>query len=697
MLLPPPNPSIKRDSYGEAYQSIIAKHRRSPMTSASSVVILVAPDVDALCASRMFAELLKQDDVLHRIIPVSGLADLERMKNELLTYTELHTLILLNMGSILDLPSNDWFGCFEENLTLHVIDSNRPQNLSSLFGSEDPEVDKRILIWDDGDAEKLTEEKKAWESILYDPEPDSESDDSDDDLLISDDEGDDEEEEEDDDDSSSQVGQKRKSNSSQDEPSPKRRRKEERAQARAKRKEKQEAREARELHEKIINKHYSVGTWYGQAASGIVYALATVLERIDNEILWLAIISLTFQFTTARISRATYEGYQQLYSDEVARLNATFPEDAIPGDFEGIRTGQELRFTLLRHWTLYDAMLHSSYVANKLAIWKERGRRKLSGLFAKMGYSKSHTQQNYQWMSKKGRDELTDKLDLYAPEYGLVELSYPSFVRHYGHQRLPMGAADMVEGICALLDVGGRVKILAEVAGTQNGGEWFGGGRTWEVGTRWRDDDKENKPPQQPAEPNSNGNKEDANDDAKVPVPWWIKNFWAAYDALNNVKAVHEALFLSMSIHRAIIREGCSIIDKQQIKSMNGHRVVIITQGPDLDLLAQPATLSKLALWLVDSHRDRVPGTTMGRSKRKCLPFVVACLDRKAGSYLVVGVTAALEDGDVRKNLFGLAFLDAKEICNARSRHGTFDTSVIEINEADLTMFLQALCNRPNA
>lgn len=70
------------------------------------------------------------------------------------------------MGAILDLPSTDWFGCFDEKLTVHVIDSNRPQNLSSLFGSEDPEVDKRILIWDDGDAEKLNEEKKAWESIL---------------------------------------------------------------------------------------------------------------------------------------------------------------------------------------------------------------------------------------------------------------------------------------------------------------------------------------------------------------------------------------------------------------------------------------------------------------------------------------------------------------------------------------------------
>jgi cell division control protein 45 len=89
-------------------------------------------------------------------------------------------------------------------------------------------------------------------------------------------------------------------------------------------------------------------------------------------------------------------------------------------------------------------------------------------------------------------------------------------------------------------------------------------------------------------------------------------------------------MFLSMSIHRAIIREGCSIIEKQQVKTMNRHRVVILTQGPDLELLAQP-------------------GTQIGGRKRKVLPFVIACLDEKAGNFLVVGVTAALDYGDVRK------------------------------------------------
>jgi cell division control protein 45 len=51
-----------------------------------------------------------------------------------------------------------------------------------------------------------------------------------------------------------------------------------------------------------------------------------------------------------------------------------------------IRASEEFRFTLFRHWNLYDSMLHSGYVAGKLKLWRDRGRRNLLGLLAKMGY-----------------------------------------------------------------------------------------------------------------------------------------------------------------------------------------------------------------------------------------------------------------------------------------------------------------------
>jgi cell division control protein 45 len=88
-LSPPHLASAFRPSYAQAYNTILATHRRSPLTSAASVIILVAPDVDALCAARMLADLFKQDDVMHRIIPVSGIAELERMRDELATYTDV--------------------------------------------------------------------------------------------------------------------------------------------------------------------------------------------------------------------------------------------------------------------------------------------------------------------------------------------------------------------------------------------------------------------------------------------------------------------------------------------------------------------------------------------------------------------------------------------------------------------------------
>jgi cell division control protein 45 len=90
VFIPPPHlASASRPSYAETYNNILAAHRRSPLSAASSVIILVAPDVDALCAAKMFAELFKQDDVMHRITPVSGIADLERMRDELITYSEV--------------------------------------------------------------------------------------------------------------------------------------------------------------------------------------------------------------------------------------------------------------------------------------------------------------------------------------------------------------------------------------------------------------------------------------------------------------------------------------------------------------------------------------------------------------------------------------------------------------------------------
>lgn len=103
-------------------------------------------------------------------------------------------------------------------------------------------------------------------------------------------------------------------------------------------------------------------------------------------------MGLTYQYTTSRISREYYDTQQAIYDDEVSRLNPLPPDAALTTlnpDDASVRASDELRFMLFRHWTLYDAMFHSSYIASKLGIWKERGRKRLTGLLAKIGQAAS--------------------------------------------------------------------------------------------------------------------------------------------------------------------------------------------------------------------------------------------------------------------------------------------------------------------
>ncbi|GAW06297.1 CDC45-like protein [Lentinula edodes] len=483
--------------------------------------MLVAPDVDALCAARMMAELFRQDDVIYRIMPISGIAELERVRDELITYNELHTLILFNMGGILDLPSSEWFGDFRPGMSVHIIDSARPQNLSSLFGGG--ENGERIIVWDDGSAERLAEERKAWEALMYEPEPDSDEDES---NYDSEDEFDEylEEDADEEFEEGSSGGRKRRSLGDGNRKGKRRRTLEDHP--------RRMSRDERDAHMARLEKHYMAGTWH---------------ERADIDLLWFAVLGLTFQYTTSRISRDKYDDYQSIYSDEVVRLSPPLPPrgrntaSSNPDD-HGIRTTDELRFMLYRHWTLYDAMFHSSYVAGKLGIWKERGRKKLTGLLAKMGFSIPQTQQPYPHMDMDLKRSLVQKLDDIAPEYGLIELSYPSFMKCYGYQSQPLSAADAVEGISALLDLAGGVKMEVEVEGSRNGGEWFGGGKIWEVHSlstkrRWAvEEDRENIPPDgQNTTVASNVRKTEGEnniDGSKKEVAWWIRNFWVAFDAL---------------------------------------------------------------------------------------------------------------------------------------------------------------------
>ena len=135
------------------------------------------------------------------------------------------------------------------------------------------------------------------------------------------------------------------------------------------------------------------------------------------------------------------------------------------------------------------------------------------------------------------KKDLHNKLEAITPEYGMVELSFSSFTRCCGYRASPLSAADAVEAISALLDAAGGTRVEVETEGARNGGEWFGGGKVWQLNvqqqSRWRDDEPENIPPGQAAPEKPTAEEDEGDDENPKSVQWWVRNFWSAYDALN--------------------------------------------------------------------------------------------------------------------------------------------------------------------
>ena len=222
------------------------------------------------------------------------------------------------------------------------------------------------------------------------------------------------------------------------------------------------------------------------------------------------------------------EGIRQVLRDEVRRLNPPDPTDVrnevARGESSGvipttarsptdtsIRLSPEPRFLLIRHWSLYDSMLHSPYLAARLHLWSDTGRKRLHKLLAKMGVSLTQCKQSYTHMDMDLKRGLRQRLLKYAPVYGLNGLVPPSasagrgregwgFVRSWGFKAC-LSAIDVGVIVGAILEIG---KSGVHTASSGSNG-WDG---------------------------RRNENRELVDEEGKLEGEEYVERFFDAYDAL---------------------------------------------------------------------------------------------------------------------------------------------------------------------
>ena len=110
---------------------------------------------------------------------------------------------------------------------------------------------------------------------------------------------------------------------------------------------------------------------------------------------------------------------------------------------------------------------HSSYVASRLGIWKEPGRRKLNTFLAKMGMPLNQCRQKWAHMKFGLKTELKARVLQYSAEFGLEQLTYGSFEKLNGF-RQRISAADAVYSVGALLEERGEIGSTVEDAHALN-------------------------------------------------------------------------------------------------------------------------------------------------------------------------------------------------------------------------------------
>ncbi|XP_056275408.1 cell division control protein 45 homolog [Pseudoliparis swirei] len=370
------------------------------------VALLVASDIDALCACKILQVLFHCDQVQYTLVPVTGWQDLSTAFLE--HKEQFRYFVLINCGANVDLlemlqPDDD--------SVFFICDTHRPVDVVNVYN--DSQI--KLLIKQDDD--------------LGVP--------SYDDIFQDDDEG-----EEGDSGNESEEGS---------EPSGKRRRFDEGAVER--RIERRRAKRDWEARRREILFDYEQYEYHGTSASLMLFELAWVLTKDTKDMLWWAVIGLTDQWVHDKITHMKYVTDIATMQRHVSRHNHRNEdeENSLSIDCMRISFEYDLRLTLYQHWSLYESICNSCYTACNFKLWTLNGQKKLQEFLADMGLPLKQVRQKFHSMDMSIKENLRDVIEESSNKYGMKDIRIQTFGVHFGFKNRFL-ACDMVHATTALLE-----------------------------------------------------------------------------------------------------------------------------------------------------------------------------------------------------------------------------------------------------
>ena len=630
---------VERDKFRYAYEELRKDGHHAPI-----LIICNATSVDTLCCYRILKAMLRSDNVAYSVHAITSTEELKRKGEEIPDDEEIRAVVLINCGGTVDVK--EVMG-LKENCRAFVFDSHRPLSLENVS-----EENKDVLV--------VRDDKREGED--YFPELDTDDDD-------------DESSSEDDDDEDAlrrrrEIKQERK-----------RLRAEQRMASQVEKESPRTVMMRRQKRRQERAEYLVRGSYYGRPAGLCAFDMAHSMQKEGlekNLLLWLAIVSLSDQLAHQRVSNETYQNYcLELMTQVSNQINEnthserSLEDGTIVKVFEDrkITIEEELRFEMMRHWNLYEAMLHSPYVVTRLQTWKESGVNLLDSLLVHCGLPLQAAKQKFSHMSPNMEKQMREKLKEHAGSHGgLHELTYWSFTYQHGF-KVKMSAMDIVYAATAVLE-------------NFTGSEGFvENGENMDVDKN--NNEKNNSMMRRKSV--GGGDEDDGTPDSAAAAFWTASKILSLMDWEETSNGLQRAI----RVQRALIRQGgFALSNKGAIKTIGSLRYFSLTDHgspADVDLFKHPLTLLRLALFLQDALRQ---------VKRVHRPLVVVGPSLNDPNYsLVVGVTEKPQTDSAESggNFFMHSYERAARQVRANMKHGAFEASVIQVAKTDLSEFLEAL------